>query len=169
MKPIIQFFAGVFLTVIFSNMAYANLDITCVAESCLTEGWVVYDMRTGNSSTSICVANDCSKNGWRGIYKGQVSSEIICKEGGCFEQGWRAYDFNRRLVADVSCQNSFAGSSCLKYGWVTYEPGRGSYLTQCVNGDCENIGWDVIVNGYAPQAVRCKEGGCFTIGWTLYQ
>ena len=153
----------------FSFTANANLDITCVLDDCLTEGWHVYDQRTGDSSIAVCREDDCLINGWNNEVRDRVVTETICKDGGCFNSGWIVYASNGRMLADVSCQTSFATSDCLMYGWTTYEPGRGTYVTRCLNRDCATYGWDVQYAGFAPQPVRCKSGGCFSTGWTVYR
>ncbi len=150
--------------------ASANIDVTCIMEDCLTEGWQSYNQRSGDSNLTVCRDYDCNFSGWHNEYKNRPISEIDCKPEGCFNEGWRVYDTRSgNMLADVTCQQSFSQNSCLQYGWTTYEPSRGSYITRCVNGDCLNLGWDVRVPGYAPQAVRCKRGGCFRVGWIAYQ
>lgn len=170
MKSTYMKFILALVTQLLVFQAHANLDITCIFEDCLTEGWQSFDLRSGDSSLTVCRENDCNLNGWQNEYKERPVTEVYCKPEGCFDEGWRVYDSRSgNLVADVSCQSSFASSSCLQFGWTTYEPGFGSYVTRCLNGDCQNLGWDVRVPGYAPQAVRCKRGGCFTIGWIVYR
>lgn len=158
------------LFLILGRVAHADVNISCIFQDCLRHGWQIYDERTGNSSLVSCRFGDCAENGWTEEYQNRVISQSDCKVGGCFNGGWRMVDSNTgRLLADVSCLNSFASSDCLQSGWTTFEPGRGSYTTRCVRGDCRNFGWDVLVQGFAPQPVRCKNGGCFLIGWLIYR
>lgn len=156
--------------VLASGQASANLQITCVLENCLEEGWHIYDDRTGQSGLVNCRNNDCVNQGWSEESRNRIVSEATCKAGGCFNDGWRVTDTNSgRLLAEITCLHSFATNDCLENGWTTFEPGRGTYTTRCIDGDCRNIGWDVLIQGFAPQPIRCKEGGCFTTGWTVYR
>jgi hypothetical protein len=154
----------------YSAQVFANVQVTCILENCLEQGWHLYDQRNGYSSLVRCQQNDCANQGWVEESRGRIVSQTLCKENGCFNDGWQVTDLNTgRLLADISCLNSFATSDCLENGWTTFEPGRGSYTTRCVNGDCRFNGWDVFIQGFAPQPIRCKEGGCFTNGWTIYR
>jgi len=158
------------LTFFISLSASANLDITCTDDDCFTYGWEAYDTQTGDGSAVICREGGCLVDGWNTEYKGRMTSEVLCKPDGCFNEGWNVFSTRTgEMLADVSCQTSFATSDCLQFGWVTSEPNRRPYITRCVNGDCRNIGWDVRVPNYRPQPVRCKRGGCFTSGWTVYR
>ncbi|OFZ11793.1 MAG: hypothetical protein A2Z20_05530 [Bdellovibrionales bacterium RBG_16_40_8] len=149
--------------------AKANVDVTCILEDCLREGWQTIDTRTGSSTLISCEGGDCELNGWHEEHRGSVITQTYCKTNGCFIDGWTVYRAdNGRMIMDVTCQTSFASADCLEFGWVTYMPDRGSYITRCMNGDCRNIGWDVQFQGFAPQPVRCKRGGCFTTGWTVF-
>ncbi|MCB0349702.1 MAG: hypothetical protein KDD38_00880 [Bdellovibrionales bacterium] len=168
----ISFLNGLILVLAqaFVLQANANIDVNCIMEDCLTEGWQSFDQRSGESNLTVCRDNDCNLSGWHNEYKEKPVSEVECKPEGCFNEGWKVYDArNGNLLSDVTCQSSFSGSACLQFGWTTYQPGRATITTRCLNGDCRNSGWDVYVPGYAPQSVRCKRGGCFTIGWTVYQ
>ncbi len=151
-----------------AGVAHANLDVSCVLDNCMQEGWQAYNERTGESSLISCQSGDCMQNGWLEEYQNRLVAETTCKPGGCFNEGWRIFNIlNGRLLVEVTCLNSYDSDSCLRNGWSTFEVGRGSYLTRCINGDCRNNGWDVLVQGYPPQPVRCKNGGCFTAGWVV--
>lgn len=153
----------------WAGAAHARIDTTCLNEDCFVYGWENEDYSTRQISTVECRNNDCLYNGWANVYKSRLIGEVFCKADGCFNEGWTVHDTRTgRVVADVSCQTSFATSDCLQFGWVTSEPGRAPYVTRCVNGDCRNIGWDVRLPGANPLPVRCKPGGCFKTGWVTY-
>ncbi len=152
------------------SVASANVNVSCVSGDCLKSGWTTFDTYSRETSQSTCHNEDCTKSGWYNIFREQVTSEVLCKADGCFIEGWQVFDTRTgRLVSDVSCQKSFVTSDCLRFGWTTFEPGRGSFVTRCANGNCSEVGWDILIPGYAAQPVRCKTGGCFVAGWIIYR
>lgn len=159
-------------TIVVSFQADANIDVACIDDDCLQNGWEAYNTRTRESYFVACHEGDCLTKGWTSENKGLLYNETYCKAGGCFTQGWSVYDSTSSgLVAEITCYGTDEEGSedCLQFGWTTKEPGRGSYETRCVAGDCRSNGWDVFVPGFAAQPVRCKRGGCFATGWIVYQ
>lgn len=164
-----KFLAG--LVLVISSAAQASIDVTCEGRGCLTDGWRVENVHTGDFSDVMCIHGDCEKNGWREIHRGRVVVEVICIEQDCFKNGWETYDPRASQPAfTVVCSSARRGQSpdCYKGGWETYnQAGYWVSTTTCVQGECDRWGWDVRYANQQPRMARCKAPGCFETGWTL--
>lgn len=157
---------------LFTNVASANVEVTCLDGDCLTSGWEVVDHFKRESSTVMCRNANCNVDGWTGVFKEATQSETMCKGGDCFKFGWLVYDGRTgNLAVDVTCRADFTGTrDCLRFGWDIQDYfTRQTQAVYCVNNDCYNIGWDLFAPGYPIIATRCKFGGCFRAGWITYR
>src|SRR5690606_27432123 len=132
----------------FPMVAFADIEVTCFDGDCLTSGWTTTDLRTRQTTITVCVNNDCEYVGWVTEQNGREVIRSDCKAGGCFVSGWTDFEsrFNR-VLADIQCIRSYLTTDCLTNGWTTNIPGRGQLVTRCLAGDCQNNGWDVYARG----------------------
>ena len=166
-----KFFTFIIFNLLFLNVsALAAVDVTCRRDSCLNNGWIARDLRTGLNSHFICEAGDCRDFGWREHINGRINSVTRCLGHGCWETGWTtSAAFGPNHSTTYCLRNQEGIASCLTEGWETqYSNGMWS-TTRCTNGSCEVNGWETIVAGRVPEIVRCKLNSCFIYGWNLYQ
>ena len=153
----------------FSHSALGAIDVSCIADSCLTEGWRLQDTNSLARGIVECMDGDCNANGWYETGFGGQTFEIYCAPRGCWVQGWEAEDRYGRLVASAQCRSGAEGETdCLTYGWTVRQNNSVVARMTCINNNCRENGWEISVRGRSPQVARCKPGGCFVEGWRLF-
>ena len=95
--------------------------VECLPGGCFNEGWIEYDMFTGEYvAEGRCFVDedgwgDCLSIGWKINIRNGNEFHTHCRDEDCRKWGWNVY-VNRREVQTVRCKKN----GCFRQGWTLF-------------------------------------------------